>query len=63
MNIEVIYPPDPDEVIPDREADRLFQDLMWRGDNGEFDPLNTELITDDDLAEISDAFWDIWIGD
>ena len=45
MNITVIYPPAPEEVIPDREIDRLFQDLIYRGDQGEFDENNTEPAT------------------
>lgn len=36
MEIALITPLSPDEVIPDREADRLFMELVQRGDKGEF---------------------------
>ena len=36
MEITLITPLSPDEVIPDRENDRLFMDMVERGDNGEF---------------------------
>jgi|GEM_PF-5046848 hypothetical protein len=66
MEIEVILPPAPDEVIPDREADRLFMDLVERGDNGEFGKTDTEQFTDEEIAEISISFpysseWNGWI--
>jgi len=55
MNITIITPPAPEEVIPDREIDRLFQDLIYRGDQGEFDENNTEPATDEVLEEM---MWD-----
>ncbi len=57
MNITVIYPPAPEEVIPDRENDRLFQDLVWRGDAGEFNENNTEPATDDEIEMIMLETW------
>jgi len=57
MEITVIYPPAPEETIPDRENDRLSQDLIERGDKGEFDRNNTELATDEVLEEMA-AQWD-----
>jgi len=60
MDTEVIFPPAPEDVITDREEDRLFQELCWREYKGEFDPSNTELITDEDLPEIADMFWSSW---
>jgi hypothetical protein len=45
MEITVIYPPAPEETIPDRENDRLFQDLIERGDKGEFDYPEVDLET------------------
>ena len=55
LNIVTITPPAPEEVIPDRENDRLFQDLIYRGDQGEFDENNTEPATDEVLEEM---MWD-----
>ena len=54
MEIEVILPPAPEEVIPDREADRLFMELVERGDKGEFTPSVVEMSVSEaaDLAEI-----------
>lgn len=57
MEIQVILPPAPDEVIPDREADRLFQELIERGDDGEFDPNNTECAAEDELTELVFETW------
>lgn len=31
-------PPSPDDLIPDREADRLFEKLCAMADSGAFDP-------------------------
>jgi len=57
MEIALITPLSPDEVIPDRENDRLFQDLVWRGDQGEFAPYNTECATEEELTEIVFETW------
>ena len=54
MDIALITPLSPDEVIPDREADRLFMELVERGDKGEFTPSVVEMSVSEaaDLAEI-----------
>lgn len=54
MEIEMIAPPMPEDVIPDRESDRLFMDLVERVDKGEFDKNNTQPATDEVLK------WMVW---
>jgi hypothetical protein len=66
MEIILITAPAPEEVIPDRENDRLFMDMVERGDNGEFGLTNTEPVTDEEIAEIARTFpnsyeWNGWI--
>ena len=41
--------PAPEDVIPDRELERLDQELQYRCDSGEFDPNNTEPATEEEL--------------
>ncbi len=52
MEIEVILPPAPEDVIPDREADRLFFEMCWREYMGEFDDENNYFLTDDEYREL-----------